>query len=123
MPPIGVPLGMAVAPATMIDSPSVPRIASSTLLVFEASGVTSVTRIGVPAGIVTSRDVATGAAGELVDAEEVASAPDGCPVLPLAVAAGGCAVSALPVADCCVGSPLEHAVIARAKTNASVKLV
>ena len=60
-----------------------------------------------------------------VGSEDVADsdAVCGCPVLPLAVAAGGCAVSGLLVADCCGGSPLEHAVIARAVTSASVKLV
>jgi len=63
VPITSAPAGTTVVPSTTIAWASVPLTGSSTLLVLESIGVTSVTRIGVSAGMVTSRTV--GAAGAL----------------------------------------------------------
>src|SRR3974390_112172 len=51
-----------VVPSMAIGLASAPLTGSSTLLVFEAKSLSTVTLIDVPAGIVTSRDVGTGGA-------------------------------------------------------------
>src|SRR4029078_6609695 len=57
---IGVPTGSAVMPETVTAFAMDPLIGSSTLLVFDATELRSVTLSDVPAGIVSSRNEGAG---------------------------------------------------------------
>lgn len=56
------PLGTAVVPETTMGLASVPLTGSSTLLLFDASVLNTVTLRDVPAGMVTSRNLGAGGA-------------------------------------------------------------
>src|SRR5438045_2248775 len=63
-PLIAAPAGTAVTPDTTTGFAIEPLTGSSTLLVFEASALNTVTLSDVPAGMVTSRTVDAGAAAD-----------------------------------------------------------
>src|SRR5262245_7114915 len=75
LPDTSDPEGATVAPSITIGFASLPRTRSSTLLVSDATAVSSVTAIDVPDGIVTSLNDGFGGGGGVPMAEAAGAAP------------------------------------------------
>src|SRR5436190_5519493 len=116
VPLIWAPDGMAVTPDTVTGLASAPFTGSSTLLLFEASVLNTVTLSDVPAGTVISRNV--GAGGGAGAAGAAAAGADVPVALASGVAAGvdsgvcpagATAGAACPAGADCGGLDCEHA--------------